>query len=251
MALTRTEAVVLKSTDYSETSRIYRLYTLSSGIQSIIAKGIRRRGNKTPGVLETMNHVEVVYYKKRNRNLHTLSQATPIEAFSGLSDDIHRFYRACAVTELVLRLGTEEEANEELFRLLVRSLRSFSKRPITTLAERMFSSIWGILSLLGYAPQLESCVSCGVPVSAEGGAAFSLREGGVLCGRCEAAGPEDMYRLTGRVVQVMSRREAGNLVGLSREEEDLFMRLTENYIIFHLHERRSLMCWNLLRTLQV
>jgi DNA repair protein RecO (recombination protein O) len=251
MALTRTEAVILKSTDYSETSRIYRLYTFSYGIQSLIAKGVKRPGHKTPGVLEIMNHVEVVYYKKRNRNLYTLSQATPIETFSGLSSDIHRFYRASAITELILRLSAEEEANEALFHLLVRSLRSFSKRPIATLAERMFSFIWGILSLLGYAPQLESCVSCGVSADAEASAIFSVKEGGIVCDRCEAAGPDETYRLPSRVKQVMSPHDVGNIVGLSAEEEDLLMRLTENYINFHLQDRRSLVCWKFLRTLKV
>jgi len=251
MALTRTEAVILKSTDYSETSRIYRLYTLSYGIQSLIAKGVKRPGHKTPGVLEIMNHVEVVYYKKRNRNLYTLSQATPIETFRGLSSDIHRFYRASAITELVLRLSAEEEANEALFHLLVRSLLSFSKRPIATLAERMFSFMWGILSLLGYAPQLESCVSCGVPANADASAAFSVKEGGIVCGRCGAAGLDDTCRLPERVARVMSLHDVGNLVGLTTEEEGLLMRLTENYINFHMQDRRSLACWNFLRTLQV
>ncbi len=251
MAIVRTEAVILKSTNYSETSKIFRLYTLSYGLQSVIAKGVRRPRSKLSGVLETLNHVEIVYYKKPNKSLFTLSQAELIETFSGISSDIHRFYRAAAVAEMVLRLGTEEEGNEQIFRLFIHSLKSFSRRPIASLGGRMISYLWGILSLSGYAPRLESCVCCGTSRMREGHISFSIMEGGVLCESCEADAGSESFRLSEKMLHVLAPSEAGGLVGLSDREEKVLMSLTEEYVRFHVYDRKPLVCWDFLRTLQV
>jgi DNA repair protein RecO (recombination protein O) len=251
MALVRTESVILKSTNYSETSKVFRLYTLSYGLQSVIAKGVRRPGSKLSGVLETLNHVEIVYYKKPNKSLFTLSQAAPIETFSGISSDIHRFYRAAAIAEMVLRLGTEEDGNEQIFRLLIHSLKSFSRRPITSLGGRMISYLWGILSLLGYAPRLESCACCGTSLTREGHISFSIMEGGALCENCKTGAGSESFRISEKMLHVLAPNEAGGLVGLSDSEEKVLMRLTEEYVHFHVHDQKPLVCWDFLRTLQV
>lgn len=251
MTLTRTEAVVLKSTDYSETSRIYKLYTLSHGLQSLIAKGVRRRGSKISGILGSFNHIEVVYYKKKNRSLFTLSQATSIETFNGLESDIHRFYRAAAIAEMVLRLGTEEDENREIFLLLVRSLRSFSKRPISTLGARMLSFMWGMLGPLGYAPGLSSCVVCGSEPTERASVSFSVNEGGLICGGCDEGRGGYVIQLSDRMLQVLSPEMAGQLAGVSREEEKTLLRISEAYVQYHVHDRKPLECWDFLKTLQV
>ncbi len=251
MSLTRTEAVVLKSTNYSETSRIYRLYTLSHGLQSLIAKGVRRRGSRISGILESFNHIEVVYFKKKNRNLFTLSQATSIETFRGLDNDIHRFYRASAMAEMVLRLGVEEDENEEIFLLLVRSLRSFAKRPISSLGARLLSFMWGMLGPLGYAPGVSSCVLCGARPPEGGPVFFSVIEGGLTCGECGIDRRKDDIQLSERMLPVLSGENVGQPAGLNREEEQTLLRMTEAYIQYHIRDRRPLSCWDFLRTLQV
>jgi len=251
MTLTRTEAVVLKSTDYSETSRIYKLYPLSHGLQSLIAKGVRRRGSRISGVLESFNHIEVLYYKRKNRSLFTLSQATSIETFNGLESDIHRFYRAAAIAEMVLRLGREEDQNREIFLLLVRSLRSFAKRPISTLGSRMISFMWGMLGPLGYAPGLSSCVVCGAAPTEGVSLSFSVNEGGLICRGCYEGRGGYVVQLSDRMLRLLSPERAGQLSGVSREEERTLLRISEAYVQYHVHDRKSLECWAFLKTLQV
>jgi len=250
MALTRTEAVVLKSTDYSESSRIYRLYTLDFGLQSLIAKGVRRPENRLRAALERLNHIEVIYYKSPNRNLYTLSQASIIDAFRSLATDIHRFCKASAVAEMVLKLGAEEEGNTEVFRILVQSLRAFSRRPLSTLGERMISYIWGIFSACGYAPRVDSCVRCGKTANARMDAPFSIREGGVICSRCGGEKDGEVSPLSIKMARAMTDRGAGTVLGLDAAEEEAMLRLTEEYLRYHVHEQKPIASWELLRSLR-
>jgi DNA repair protein RecO (recombination protein O) len=251
MALTRTEAVILHATDYSDTSRIFRLYSRDYGLQSIIAKGIRRSGHKLTGVLETLNHVEVLYYKRPGRDLFTLSQASCIESFSGLSRDIHRYYRAAVIAEMVLKMGAVEECSPALFRVLVRALRALSRRPISTLGVRMYAYAWEILNLLGYAPRLDTCVNCGTPADGAEIARFSIEEGGVLCGRCRVGTGRGTIGLTRNVRRVIDAGENGPPNRLTLDDEQTLFRLTDDYIRYHVQGQRPLLSWEFLRALKV
>ncbi len=249
MSLVRTEAVILRTTNYSETSKVCRVYTLGYGLQSVIAKGIRRPGNKMIGVLEILNHVDLIYYKKRNRTLFTLSQASIVDTFSGLAGDLHRYYRASALAEIILKLGIEEEGNEPTFRLFIHALRTLSRRPLETLGDRTLSYIWGILALMGYAPGLGSCVSCAKRTGDEAIFSFSVRGGGLICDLCSDERTGDLYRVSGRMIDVMSAQRAGDLAGLNEREEESLLRLTEDYVGYHIQDRSRLTCWEFLRSL--
>ncbi len=250
MSLVRTEAVILRTTNYSETSKVYRVYTLEHGLQSVIAKGIRRPCNRMLGVLETLNHVDLIYYKKRGRTLFTLSQAAIVETFNGLADDLHRYYRASALAEIVLKLGMEEEGNEQIFRLLIHGLRTLSRRPLKTLGDRTLSYIWGMLALLGYAPGLGPCVNCGKKTGDETFYSFSVRGGGLICDTCSDEAAGDIYNVSARMIDVLSAERVGYLAGLNEREEEDLLRLTEDYVGYHIQDRSRLACWEFLRSLQ-
>lgn len=250
MPLVRTEAIILRTTHYSETSKICRAFTLEHGLQSVIAKGIRRPGNKMLGILEILNHVDLIYYKKRNRSLFTLSQATVIDTFNGLAADLHRYYRASALAEIVLKLGLEEEGNEQIFHLFAHSLRALSRRPLATLGDRTLSYIWGLLALFGYAPGIDSCVKCGKGAGKVDEAAFSVREGGLICRRCTGSTERDLHRVTGRMIEIMSARQVGHPAGLNEREEETLLQLTEDYVGYHIQDRSRLVCWDFLRSLR-
>ncbi len=201
------------------------------------------------GILETLNHVEVIYYKKRIGNLGILSQASIVEDFDRLSSDVRRFYRAAALAEIVLRLGTEEEGNEAIFRLLLSSLNAFSRRPVETLGDRFISYFWGMINLLGYAPQVDSCIRCGRSNDSNGPVFLSVPDGGTLCVRCGGGSESDTYRLSSNMRRALNFRNLGQVIGLRRDEEMISLALAEEYMNYHLQDRRSLACWDMLRTL--
>ena len=64
MSQERTEAIVLRGVDFSESSRIVTLLSPDRGRLVCMAKGVKRPKSQLAGLLDTFNRLEVVYYWK-------------------------------------------------------------------------------------------------------------------------------------------------------------------------------------------
>ena len=74
-----TPAIILKTMNYSESSKIVYAYTKEFGKQTLIAKGTRRAKSKFGSSLELCSFVELKYFKKSNRELFNLTNAELIK----------------------------------------------------------------------------------------------------------------------------------------------------------------------------
>ena len=73
MALLATEAIVLHSFDYLESSRILRIVTRDAGVRSVLAKGARRSSRRFGSALDLFAQGSAQLYAKPGRDLDTLS----------------------------------------------------------------------------------------------------------------------------------------------------------------------------------
>src|SRR5436309_2774306 len=118
-AIVTTDAIVLKSMKYRETSKIVAFYTRKFGKISAIVKGARRSKSKYGSSLEPMSYVSVVIYKKEGRELQTVSQCDVMKPFRHLADDLDKIAVGLSVIELVSIVAHEEEENTLLFLLVI------------------------------------------------------------------------------------------------------------------------------------
>jgi DNA repair protein RecO (recombination protein O) len=88
MSIINTEAIVLKCTNFRETSKIVTFYTKSHGKLRGIAKGVRSSKTKWGGVLQSMAYLNLFFYFKENKDLHlpTLNMLG-LDLFTGLRQD--------------------------------------------------------------------------------------------------------------------------------------------------------------------
>ena len=85
-----TNAIVLKTIPYGDTSIICRLFTEKHGKISVIAKGAWGK-KKTAGVmLEPMKHIHVQYYNKKTRDIQILKNIELIHQFFYLRSRFNR-----------------------------------------------------------------------------------------------------------------------------------------------------------------
>ena len=126
MSIIKTPAVVLKSDNYRETSKIITFYTQSHGKIKCIAKGVRKTSTKWGGCLQSMSYLNILFYYKENRSLHLLSNSEYIEAYKNLQDDNEKLKIAYQIAEIVNRTTVEYHENQHLFRLLVDSLSALN-----------------------------------------------------------------------------------------------------------------------------
>ncbi len=186
--ITKTEAIVLKSMNYRDSSKIVTFYTRRFGKVKCIAKGARQMKSKFGAGLEPITNVSLVLYKKEQRELQLVSQCDAIKTYKSIHGELERMAVALAVLELVNYLVHDEEGNDALYDLLVSTLDEI-ERARKNFLNLFFAFEIRCASLFGYSPDLEKCSGCGRSlddIGADGSAVFQLSRGRVLCARCGA-----------------------------------------------------------------
>ncbi len=217
LRLYRTEAVILKRSDFAEADRMLTIYTPGQGKLRVLAKGIRRPLSKMAGHLELFTHSQLLLAK--GRNLDIITQSETITSFLALREDLLRTTYAHYVVELLEKLTPEHVEDYPLYALLVNTLRRLSADSQPEMAVRLFEM--EMLQHLGYRPQLQRCVHCDralEPVSNF----FAARVGGVLCPACGGAEPS-AHALSVNALKVLRLLQSGHYATASqlRLEEPL------------------------------
>ena len=179
------EAIVLRSFDYSDSSRIITLFTKDYGKIGIIARGIKRRKNPFLGTLEICNLLSVIYFIKPTRQLGTFQECRIINHFPRLRSSLEPLFVALYCTEMIRECVAEADPNIQLFKLLRYSLGQLSKKISPRNVLLYFQ--WYALELLGHSPCLFECLCCRVRLDSETKESyFSAKHGGCYCYRCSS-----------------------------------------------------------------
>ncbi len=186
--IVKSDAIVLKTMKFRESSIIATLLTRDYGKVSVIAKGIRNRSRGGASALEPMNYVRVVIYRKPGRDLQLMTQCDPVRVFKGLSDDLERMAVGMAAVELTNLAISPDETHPEVFDLVVGTLEALSSATRHP-GNALYYFEVQLLGLLGFRPELRRCVLCEGPIATiagrSGGVSFRLSVHGVLCSACE------------------------------------------------------------------
>lgn len=199
MSIHKTEAIVLSRRDFRETSLIVNFYSRDFGKLSGILKGIKEEPAKFASTLEPFSLNDIIFYKKRNSSLHLVSQCDIKNNFDLLRQNISRIGMSSMIMELISAVMPPEDKNEEIFDLVLASLKELE---INTNPEKI-TTIFKIklLALSGFKPHFDSCVCCGAKVL--GQSKFSLGLGGLLCAACYRKDPTARSIFRGTVASIL------------------------------------------------
>ena len=118
----RTEAFVLRRTNYGETDRILSLIT-REGKVDVIARGVRKEKSKLAGGVELFCLSEVTIHQKSPDALGILTSAKMLHFHRGILSDLSRLDTASRALREVARLSDHIDA-PELFDLLSQIFRA-------------------------------------------------------------------------------------------------------------------------------
>jgi DNA repair protein RecO (recombination protein O) len=183
-----TEAVVLRSFRFGEADRVLHLYTRANGRVGAIAKGVRKTTSRFGGRLEPFSHVELVLHRGRGE-LETITGASLVRPHDRARTEPYRLQVGMIGLEAMLRLFTEQEANERAFVALTRFLDALDDLPSRSPARPRHDPLalsfqLKLLWLSGYLPHLGTCVECGADEDLVG---FLPAAGGIVCSGCATA----------------------------------------------------------------
>lgn len=230
MALYSDQGIVLRSYSFGEADKIVILLSPNRGKLRTVAKGVRKTKSRFGGRLETLTHVDLVLYE--GKNLDMITQASIIEAFPTLRQDLDRVVAAGTMIEIADVVAQEDEPALRLFLLLKRGLRALDgpdPHPDLVTAYLLKAA-----AIVGVAPALEHCAGCGVR---EGLTRFSFAAGGVLCDRCRTPGA---YALRSGVIEYLAAMSGVDLSALP--DPDLVMSreamgVTRRFMEYHLERK--------------
>ena len=152
------EGVVLRETDTKEADKILTVLTKTEGTISVIARGARRKNSRIAAASQLLVYSEMTLFQKGNWSI--LDEASTIELFSGVRQDIELLALGSYFAEMTELLTEEDVPAPEVLSLLLNALYALGtlhKNPMQVKAAfelRLFA-------LSGFEPLLDSFAVCG------------------------------------------------------------------------------------------
>ncbi|MEI7772446.1 MAG: DNA repair protein RecO [Chloroflexales bacterium] len=173
----RTEAVILRRSDFAEADRLLLLAT-PAGKRRVVAKGVRKTTSRIAGHIELFTYTSLLL--AIGRNLDIITQSQVIDSFPRMRADIARLSRAYYIAELYDKFTEDGDESRPLFQLLADALAALDMSVNPDLVLRSYEL--RLLLIVGYRPHLHHCAVCGELLTEEADR-FSPQLGGVICPR--------------------------------------------------------------------
>jgi DNA repair protein RecO (recombination protein O) len=232
----RTEAIVLRRTDFGEADRLLTAFTPERGKIKLIAKGARKPTSRKSGHVELFSYGQ--FLVAVGRELDIITQAETLEPYLPLREDLLRTTYAYYVAELADAFTGERDENRPLFDLLRDAFGWLCTAQDLALAARYYEM--HLLGLAGYQPQLFVCGGCKEAVKPQTNY-LSAAEGSVFCPRCGYAqvGTVELSVNALKVLRFLQTREweTCRLLRLSPATHAEIERTMNRYITYHLERR--------------
>lgn len=199
----KTQGIIIRRTNFSETDRLLTIYTRDFGKVQAIAKGVRKTSSKLSG------HVELFYLTQfeihKGRNIDIVTGANLIEKYDNLRKNNDLVNHTHYMSELVYRSTQEDLAHKELFYLIrdiFKSIDDKNKEKLVCYFELK------LFDILGHAPEVSKCVVCGSKIS-NGKNYFDYLCGGVVCEKC-LKNKENALEIDGNLIKLLRIIEKQN-----------------------------------------
>ncbi|HCW05948.1 MAG TPA: DNA repair protein RecO [Cytophagales bacterium] len=123
--LHKTNGIVFRLTNYSESSIIVNIFTGAFGLQSYIVNGVRGKSKKTNIALyQPLTLLELVVYHRENASIMRIKDVKCIHPYQSLSKDFRKATIAMFLNEVINRVVKEQSHAESLCTFLIQSFIS-------------------------------------------------------------------------------------------------------------------------------
>lgn len=177
----KTEGIVIRLADFSESSRVVTLFTRDFGKISALAKGVKRLKGAFEAGLDLLSRSRIVF-RPKSGGLDLLTEAQLVVAFRLPSHQLVPLYCGYYVAELLDGLTLEHDPHVELYSAAVQTLTEIMSFADPRLPLFRFQLV--LLKEIGHLPQLDRCLRCDAPLETISGIRFWVSQGGILCSRC-------------------------------------------------------------------
>lgn len=198
----KTDAIVIRTVDFSETSSIVTFFTKDFGKVSALAKGARRKKGPFESALDLLATCRIVFLHKTGDSLDLLTEAKLQHRLRASENGLSRLYSSYYIAELLLNFTDEMDPHPRLYDVTQECLRDF-ENPDLEYEPTVLRYEFNLLQEIGQQPSLRKCVACGQDVVKSKRIAFGMLAGGVLCSGCRI-GQRRIVSLRAEVIDILS-----------------------------------------------
>jgi DNA repair protein RecO (recombination protein O) len=182
MSTEKSEGLIVRLADFSETSKVVTLFTRDFGKISAIAKGAKRLKGPFEIALDLLVRCEIVFIRK-SAGLDILTEARLVSRFRPNGRDMTSLYGGYYVAELLSGLTEDHDPHRILYDEAVSTLEHLAAGESPRLSVVRFELT--VLREIGQLPALDDCVACGRPVDESSSYALWVSQGGLICRACQ------------------------------------------------------------------
>ena len=235
--LHNTPAFVLKTTNYSETSVIAKVYTRQWGLQSVMIKGVRSaKSRNKQNLLQPLSYVDISMYRNEKRQIQFAKELKPFKQWKDTPFNYEKTAITFFINEFLYKTIREEECDERMFDFIDESLTTLDESD-RSLADFPIRFLVKATSVFGFRPLDNHSAS--KPF-------FNLQEGRFVSPLPMAeANPDSMLNADTSLVlhQYLSSGDtlSAEVSPSKKQRDDLFLSLLEYFKIHfnQLHDFKS------------
>ena len=180
MEILKTTGIALSSRDCGEADLICDYYTKEYGKRRFIFKGLKKSRKRPRSAAEPGAIARLVYYCKRERDVHIVNEFSVEKFYPTISDDLGKITHLCYMLETVDKTSGYDMPDEQTYSLLSSGIDALSRTDCAPHLASFF--VLRLLKIQGIISDMDECRMCG---SASFSAfATSLSDFRPVCGAC-------------------------------------------------------------------
>ncbi len=188
----RTEAIIISHMNLGEADKLVTFFSLDRGMLKGVAKNARKSFKRFGAGLENFTLVRLHLYEREHQELLRIESAEIIEQHTSIGADLVRTAAGAVMLDMVREMSPLGERNAAAFLLLSHTLHLLDEGEAPLFLLKIFEIKF--LSLVGYQPRLDRCLSCGCQPKGE--MIFEGMRGGVICPDCMVSSGDQQVRLS-------------------------------------------------------
>lgn len=152
------KALVLREVKYKEADRLLTLYSADEGKITVKAPGALRKTSKFGAATQQLTYSDFTLLQRNGRL--SITEASLIEDFKGLRYDLPNFSLGCYFAESAEAVLIEDKGEPKVMQMILNSLYALSNN---LYKPELIKAVFELrfMCLLGYEPDVHSCVVCG------------------------------------------------------------------------------------------
>jgi DNA repair protein RecO (recombination protein O) len=188
----KVEAIIINSMNLGEADKLVTFFSLERGKLKGTARNARKSFRRFGAGLEMFTHSRLHLSEREHQELVRIESLDIISQPAGIGADLERMAAGSVILELVKEIAAEGDRNPSAFLLLVQTLQLLNGDEDPCFLLKIFEIKF--LSLLGFQPKLDHCLSCGRKPAGE--MIFQSMRGGILCPDCMVSSGDPRVRLS-------------------------------------------------------